>query len=215
LKARKLSFCGREARVIIGEEVAGLSAMHSSTRSIAVALVLSACLTIAGCVVIPIPLSEVKPAPPRPTASDPTSPEQARMLFAHNKCRAEMGEPPLYWSGALAKSAQNWAEYLATTARRLQHSETAGVGENLAMWTTGSKSPSELIALWTQEKFDFTPGVFPAISRTGEWHSVDHYTQIIWKDTAQMGCGLATGGGNDFLVCQYSPQGNIIGERVY
>jgi hypothetical protein len=38
---------------------------------------------------------------------------------------------------------------------------------------------------------------------------------MVWRDTTDVGCGLATGGGNDFLVCQYAPQGNFMGERVF
>jgi len=53
----------------------------------------------------------------------------------------------------------------------------------------------------------------PECSNTGNFHDVAHYTQIIWKDTKQVGCGYAQ---NDraILVCQYLPQGNIVGQTT-
>jgi len=69
--------------------------------------------------------------------------------------------------------------------------------------------------LWAEEKELFTPGIFPHVSRTGKWETIAHYSQIIWMETAQVGCGFANGDGNDYLVCLYSPQGNVFTEKVY
>ncbi|CAK9327998.1 unnamed protein product [Citrullus colocynthis] len=48
-------------------------------------------------------------------------------------------------------------------------------------------------------------------------HSVcGHYTQVVWKDSIRIGCAKAncrTGGA--FIVCNYDPHGNIIGQRPY
>ena len=60
----------------------------------------------------------------------------------------------------------------------------------------------------------FKPGTFPEITRTKKWEDVAHYTQIIWPDTREVGCALATVNGRDALVCRYSPPGNIFGQPV-
>ncbi|MFQ3615714.1 MAG: CAP family protein [Cyanobacteriota bacterium] len=138
------------------------------------------------------------------------------VLSAHNRYRAELNLPPLQWSDALAQNAQGWADVLAARGgRRLEHSQGTGEGENLWMGTAGYFSYDDMVTGWGDEKQYFRPGTFPNVSTTGNWADVGHYTQIIWRDTTHVGCGLATAGGNDILVCRYSPPGNYSGRRVY
>lgn len=136
------------------------------------------------------------------------------LLTAQNKYRVEVGLAPLRWSDSLAQSSQKWAEQLAQL-NQMKHSGTEGVGENLAMWRSGGASLTMLVDLWGAEKQYFVRADFPSVSTAGDWQKVGHYSQLVWKDTTDVGCGLATGGGNDFLVCQYNPRGNIFGEKVY
>ena len=65
---------------------------------------------------------------------------------------------------------------------------------------------------WADEKRSFRPGVFPHNSSTGSWHDVGHYTQMIWRDTREVGCALAGGTQEDVLVCRYAAAGNVMGE---
>jgi hypothetical protein len=140
--------------------------------------------------------------------------DKSELLTAQNKYRADLGLAPLRWSESLAQSAQDWAEQLAQS-NQLKHSGGNGVGENLAMWTAGKASLTQLVDMWGAERQYFVHADFPSVTRTGNWETVAHYTQLIWKDTNDVGCGFATGGGNDFLVCQYRPRGNIFGQKVY
>lgn len=138
------------------------------------------------------------------------------VLSAHNRYRAELNLPPLQWSDALAQNAQDWANVLAARGgRRLEHSQGTGEGENLWMGTSGYFSYDDMVTGWGDERRYFRPGIFPNVSTTGNWADVGHYTQIIWRDTTHVGCALSTAGGNDILVCRYSPPGNYSGRRVY
>lgn len=67
---------------------------------------------------------------------------------------------------------------------------------------------------WAGERSLFRPGAFPDVSRSGKWGDVGHYAQMIWKGTARVGCAIHSGGAWDFLICRYSPPGNVVGQRV-
>lgn len=65
------------------------------------------------------------------------------------------------------------------------------------------------------EKRIFTPGAFPsAVSRSGNWSDVAHYTQMIWRGTTRVGCALHKAGEWDYLICRYAPAGNVVGQSV-
>ena len=142
-----------------------------------------------------------------------TSDQIQAILAAHNSYRAQVGVPPLQWSDSLAVSSQNWANQLAATGT-LVHSH-GPFGENLADGTAGGFSVTQLVDIWGNEKQFFIAGTFPNVSSTGNWEDVGHYTQVVWRNTTQVGGALATGNGLDFLVCQYLPEGNIIGQAVF
>jgi Cysteine-rich secretory protein family len=136
------------------------------------------------------------------------------LLAAHNRERDRIGVPPLLWNDALAGQARQWAENLARR-HAFEHSRnTHGIGENLWMGTQGAYTPTEMIGGFVDEGRMFRPGRFPNVSRTGNWVDVGHYTQMVWADTRAVGCALARGGGDEFLVCRYWPAGNVMGERV-
>ncbi|HEY6578024.1 MAG TPA: CAP family protein [Rhizomicrobium sp.] len=144
-----------------------------------------------------------------------TAKQKLELLATQNKYRVEVGVPALKWSNDLAASAQKWAHQLADDVHALKHSGGAGKGENIAMSTAGRATLAQLVDSWGAERHYFIESSFPNVSRTGSWSAVAHYTQMIWRNTTEVGCGLATGGGNDYLVCQYAPQGNFMGEKVY
>lgn len=142
----------------------------------------------------------------------------ARILAAHNRERAAVGVPALAWDEKLAADAKSWADALAETGT-FAHSPADPTdpevqGENLWAGTRGAWSPEEMVGLWIAEKRDFRPGVFPAVSKSGDLEKVGHYTQLIWRNTRKVGCALARGAREDVLVCRYSEGGNVIGERV-
>ncbi|HWI75993.1 MAG TPA: CAP domain-containing protein [Sphingomicrobium sp.] len=139
-----------------------------------------------------------------------------RLLAAHNWERARAGVPPLVWDPALAASAASYGPVLAALGR-LQHSPAdtrRGQRENLWMGTRGAFSPEQMVATWTSEKRYFRPGIFPDVSTTGNWFDVSHYTTMIWRTTTRLGCAIHRTPDWEFLICRYSPPGNIDGRPV-
>ena len=139
-----------------------------------------------------------------------------RLLAAQNRERAAIGVPPLAWNAKLAADARMWADELATTGRFEHSPDEPGVapqGENLWAGTPRAYSPEAMVGLWAGEKKDYHPGVFPNNSRSGDVENVGHYTQMIWRESGQVGCATAVGHYEEFLVCRYSAAGNVYGER--
>jgi hypothetical protein len=140
----------------------------------------------------------------------------SRILAAHNRERDAIGVEPLAWNSDLAASARRWAEHLARSGR-FEHDLDPALeeGENLWEGTRGAYSLEEMVDGWVREKRHFHQGAFPDNSTTGNWEDVGHYTQLVWRETRQVGCALVPGRGEDVLVCRYSQPGNYEGERPF
>ncbi|HEX8620838.1 MAG TPA: CAP domain-containing protein [Allosphingosinicella sp.] len=139
-----------------------------------------------------------------------------RLLAIHNRERAAAGAAPLVWDSRLAAAAAAYGPELARRGK-LAHSPASsrfGQGENLWMGTRAAYELEEMAGSWAAEKSLFRPGFFPAVSRSGHWSDVGHYTQMIWKGTGRVGCAVHSSDKWDFLICRYSPPGNVVGERV-
>jgi hypothetical protein len=168
---------------------------------------------------IALSLAVVSPtsAQTRPSVRDGATGETAaRLLTAHNRERALVGAPPLEWDASLAAHAASYGPLLASL-HTLVHSPREGrpgERENLAMAWHGTMSPEQLVDLWTREKLLLRPGLFPAVSRTGRWEDVAHYTQMVWPTTARVGCAIFAADW-DYLICRYSPPGNIDGKPIF
>ena len=143
-----------------------------------------------------------------------TAHEVRLLLKAHNTVRAGVGAPELVWSDKLALYAQEWAEHLASTRRRMEHRPHSGKwkqehGENLFMGTAGYYGVSDAVAAWEREKSAYRG---EAIDMSN-FYSYGHYTQLIWRNTRSIGCAKVECEGNVIVVCNYDPPGNILGQR--
>lgn len=139
-----------------------------------------------------------------------------RLLAAHNRERALVGAPPLEWDSRLAADAASYGPVLASL-RHLVHSPRnarPGERENLAMAWHGTLSPEQLVDIWSREKLLLEPGLFPNVSRTGNWQDVAHYTQMVWPTTTHVGCAIFAADW-DYLICRYSPPGNTDGKPIF
>lgn len=160
-------------------------------------------------------LSPTGTASAQPPLAGLTGDQAERVLAAHNLERAVVGAPPLVWDADLAAHAASYGPALAGL-RHLVHSPREGrpgERENLAMAWHGTMTPEQLVDMWSREKHLVQPGLFPAVSRTGEWEDVAHYTQMVWPTTTRVGCAIFAADW-DYLICRYSPPGNIDGKPV-
>jgi hypothetical protein len=151
----------------------------------------------------------------RPQPTGATGLIAAQILAAHNYERALVGHAPLVWDPALAEHAASYGPVLGRLGD-LRHSpreSRPGERENLAMAWRGTMSPSAIVGLWAAEKKLMRPGLFPAVSRSGNWEDVGHYTQMVWPTTTHVGCAIYSTEW-DYLICRYSPPGNVDGYRV-
>ena len=152
--------------------------------------------------------------------------DSAAILAVHNKWRAEVEvTEKLTYSPALEVKAQAWADNLKHTNHcRMQHSKSDGnYGENL-FWASARKfsngsndlqkvSPEKMVNSWASEKVDFDY----ANNRCKPGKICGHYTQVVWRSTTTVGCGMAAceDTQEQVWVCQYQPAGNWIGRKPY
>lgn len=160
-------------------------------------------------------------SPPAPIAeiphTQPPANEAERLLVVHNAERTRLGLPPLAWSASLARDAGDYARVLAARGR-LEHASAQarkGRGENLWMGTADAWDAGEMVEMFLEERRYFRAAPFPEVSLTGQWKDAGHYSQIVWRDTREVGCAIETAKGMDVLVCRYSPAGNIVGQLPY
>jgi len=147
-----------------------------------------------------------RPAPPAPGAAKPSGlPAAAQALLdAHNRVRAQHCAPALTWSPKLAQAAQQWVSTLRDQGCKFGHSG-GRYGENLAAGTSGTLDGKSVTEMWYDEikQYSFPNGGFSM--QTG------HFTQVVWKETTQLGCATTSCRGMDIWVCEYDPPGNVEG----
>ncbi|WOL11127.1 hypothetical protein Cni_G19888 [Canna indica] len=133
-----------------------------------------------------------------------------QFLNPHNALRQRMRLPPLQWSAALAKVALGYAMQRRADCA-LVHS-TMNYGENL-FWGQGkSWHIGDAVAAWAAEKpyYDYGRNT---CARGKECH---HYTQMVWRATKRVGCAkIYCNSGDTYVVCEYDPHGNVIGQKPY
>ncbi len=146
------------------------------------------------------------------------------ILQAHNVVREKVGVPKLHWSKNLADYARQWANILAEkNSCRMQHRPPGSpYGENLywaspIRWSNGKRELQQIRARhvveeWANEadSYDYQGNTCRAGQTCG------HYTQLIWKNSLQLGCAMAIcRDKSQVWVCNYDPPGNFLGKLPY
>ena len=162
------------------------------------------------------------PQPANDSGSDLTYKEAGALVAYHNELRREVGVSPVKWSPTLAKFAQGWANEVAKTGK-LRHRPRDATsknqyGENMA-WGAGADFDALKGAeYWGQEAKFYLPGT--SIPADFASFKALHYTQMVWRDSTEIGAGKATvqAGpmkGWTVIVCNYNPVGNLVGRKPY
>jgi len=142
----------------------------------------------------------------KPAAPAPATPKE--WVDAHNVYRCMHGVPLLKWNEVMATKAQAWAD---ETGGEMKHSssefrsDVAGfsyLGENLAWASPNPPSAAQSVKMWYDEIKD-TDGGSGLVKDFN--YKTGHYTQVVWKDSTDLGCG----GYKGLTVCMYGPGGNF------
>ncbi len=165
----------------------------------------------------------------RPVTPPVVTGETGRMIGmtdAHNRLRAMVDTatplPDLVWDTQLAADSQAWSEHLAATGCGLTHS-MGDYGENLYWQSGGTVTAESVVTSWYDEISCYTFGSFMstdvcdmACTDAMNASGCGHYTQVVWRNTQRVGCGVATcTSGAEIWTCRYDPAGNWIGEPAY
>ena len=141
------------------------------------------------------------------------SAEAQAALNAHNGYRAKHCVPNLAWSAQLASGAQGWANRCEREADgSFKHSLEPGLGENLYWAPPGAPNTGTDAAAWfygEAPRYDYNNAYASYIAGDSDRsREVRHFTQVVWRATAQVGCAVAQCGDTTYWVCRYSPPGN-------
>ncbi|CAL1539025.1 unnamed protein product [Lymnaea stagnalis] len=134
-----------------------------------------------------------------------------KFLDSHNRGRREVSVPDLVWNSTLATSAASHGARCV-----IEHSQ-GDHGENLYFSKPRNddllKLSEDAVGSWLSEKPANVDTKWPCLQDL----SCGHYTQIVWRTTKTVGCAIVHCASywENFVVCQYYPPGNYIGQKPY
>ena len=132
------------------------------------------------------------------------------LLNRHNLYRSKHQVPNLQRLSSLERIAQSYSQKLVSLGYLVHSSNTLNgeyIGENLYMGYNAGYLGTSPVDSWYEEIKDYSFARSDYIKGTG------HFTQVVWKNSKQLGCGVACGS-NDYcyVTCNYYPGGNYLGE---
>eukprot|EP01025_Chloroclados_australasicus_P056197 TRINITY_DN6911_c0_g1_i2.p1 TRINITY_DN6911_c0_g1~~TRINITY_DN6911_c0_g1_i2.p1 ORF type:complete len:732 (-),score=66.34 TRINITY_DN6911_c0_g1_i2:350-2545(-) len=120
-------------------------------------------------------------------------------IDSHNSFRSLHCADDLSWDQQLADKAQELADSCTIE-------EVSGLGRNIYRTSASSVTADQVVQYWYDSGLDFNFGDSnPASTSTGTM------TQILWKNTRVLGCGIGSSCSDGWLLayCLYDPAGNV------
>ncbi|XP_069492364.1 cysteine-rich secretory protein LCCL domain-containing 2 [Ambystoma mexicanum] len=158
--------------------------------------------------------------------------DREEIVTLHNKLRGQVHPAAsnmeyMTWDDELERSSEAWAQEC-----KWEHGPAGlimSIGQNLAVHWGRYRSPAFHVQSWYDEVKDYT---YPYPHECNPWcpercsgPMCTHFTQIVWATTTKIGCAvnvckrMSVWGdiweNAVYLVCNYSPKGNWIGEAPY
>ncbi|PSN37065.1 hypothetical protein C0J52_25176 [Blattella germanica] len=144
----------------------------------------------------------------KPTDAGAVQPKAANMM-------------EMVWDDELAYVARVWAFQCTFEHDKCRDVEDFPVGQNLAIQGSTLAPTTDLGMLiqgWFDEVKDFDSSLVGKFQQSSG-PAVGHYTQLVWGASQYVGCGQSfytqNGFKNIFLVCNYGPAGNFLGQKMY
>lgn len=148
-------------------------------------------------------------------------------LAAGKETRSKGGAMPqaanmgaVTWNKQIAEVAQRWARQCNYGHDHCRNIPGMLVGQNVAMTGTSGKAKLNISGIaWMWYNKEVSEYSSSAVDKFAFSMSTGHFTQWIWGNTYQIGCGYTgypAGSYHDyFLVCNYGPAGNVMGWPLY
>ena len=133
----------------------------------------------------------------------------SEMVKLHNELRIKHDSPPLNENEELNNMASSYAKSLANNQEKNNCEynvyEEEILGENI--FITDYKKPKDIFKKISNEKYEYD------FDKNKYSNSSAHFTQAIWKDTTDIGCGFWADKASkkNFIVLLYYPAGNVLG----
>jgi len=146
------------------------------------------------------------------------------ITLAHNQVRAAVQTatplPFLTWNADLAATAAAWVAQCQDNdapTGLIDHNPNRSsghpyyVGENIYA-SSGTATGQGAVTSWASESanYDYANNTCNGVC--------GHYTQLVWRDTLEVGCAIGDCPGLQYrssIVCDYGPGGNVNGQRPY
>lgn len=170
---------------------------------------------------------------PSGTGSKMTQKQAQEMLDEHNKRRTNIGKdsvsrhlpvpsiplPPLEWDIELAKLAQEASDNMLASGSMFHNTlklpDGRNVGQNIAFDYRLNASSWAKVSDWYDSEivdFDYASNT---CTPTRDNLSCGHATQIIWRDSTKIGCGVAKEGDTQYWTCDFLKPGNFNNRKPY